>query len=171
MHKTDTAKTYTIRPFQAGVDKPAVIARLHLEVRRWQEEHQKNIFTDIYDSQADLNAIDEFYLKPGGNFFVAYEPATGRVAGFVGLKNEGQETGRIMRLAVMEKYRRQGIGLSLVNTAVDWARDNDFKLLRLGTGFREKARPVYEKAGFKVIGTKNGKDYLMEYDLTEKHIS
>lgn len=161
--------TYTIKLFQVGVDKPAEIARLHLEVRRWQEINQDNIFSDIYSSQVDLNAIESFYIEPGGNFFVARDQATGKIAGFIGLKNEGQAVGRIMRMAVMLEYRRQGIGFSLVQAAVEWSKENGFSKLKLGTGFKEKAKPVYEKAGFVVVDTNNNKDYLMELDLLNIH--
>lgn len=156
---------YIVEPFQPGIDDQAEIASLHLEVRRWQEKHQNNIFSNIYDSQSDLNAIEEFYMIPGGNFFVARNLETGKIAGFVGLKNEGNQTGRIMRLAVMEEHRRRGIGLKLMQEAVSWASQNDFSTLRLATGFKEKAKHIYERVGFTVVGTKNDKDHLMECKL------
>jgi len=156
---------YSIDLFREGVDDPAEIARLHLGVRRLQVATDNNTFLDFYESQVDLNAIGSYYVEPGGNFFVARDIGSGCIAGFVGIRNEGERVGALKRMAVMPKHRRRRVGLSLAQTAVGWSKANGFTKLTLTTGFKENAKPIYEAVGFKDVGTKNDKDWLMELEL------
>ena len=55
-------------------------------------------------------------------------------------------------LWVEEKYRRQGIGSSLVRTAERTARERGCHMMTLGT-FDFQAKPLYEKHGYTECGT------------------
>jgi GNAT superfamily N-acetyltransferase len=117
-----------------------------------------------------LNAIGSFYIEPGGNFFIARNAATNNVAGFVGIKYELGGVGSLKRMAVMENYRRQGVGLALARTATRWAFEHGISKITLGTGIKENAKPIYEAVGFVTVGMKQGqdgkdKDFLMELDF------
>ena len=157
---------YSVNPFRPGIDAPDVIASLHLDVRLWQRESGQNEFAGrIMDSQADLKAIEASYLKPGGNFFIAKDK-TGKVIGFIGLKNDGDGNGSLKRLAVVPKWQRRGVGQALVTAIMDWAKKAGFTKLSLQTHSREYAKPLYEKLGFNVTGwVEEKQDWIMECRL------
>lgn len=164
--------SFTIKPFNSKVDDPIEIARLHLEVRQGQVLDDDNVFSDILESQTDLNTIEAFYIKPGGNFFIARDVATKQIAGFVGIKYEAEGLGSLKRMAVIKKFRRRGIGIALARAATKWCAENNYSKITLGTGIKEHAKPIYEAVGFITVGMKkdaNGKDkdYLMELNLLQ----
>jgi GNAT superfamily N-acetyltransferase len=156
---------YSVDAFDPSVHDSAEIAALHLEVRQQQVASGQNTFTDIMDSQQDLNDIAGSYINSGGNFFIAKKSATGATAGFVGIKNNGDGEGILKRLAVLPEHRNQWLGSSLVSMAVHWAGRNGLKHLTLSTGQNEPARPIYLRTGFEDYGF-DGKNHLMELHLT-----
>lgn len=162
----NTETTITVEPFDPNVDNAYDIARMHLAIRRWQESTGQNNFTQIYDSQPDLRALEAYYIEPGGNFFVARDNTVSRIVGFIGLKNEGEGLGRIRRLAVEPPYHRQGIGRMLVGTAVGDAISKDFTDLTLHTAYDENAKPLYEEFGFEAtdFDTEHW-DWVMDMEL------
>jgi GNAT superfamily N-acetyltransferase len=143
------------------------VAAYHLAVRLQQRRDGENQFrTNIHDSQTDLKAIHSYYIKPGGNFFIARDTVTNAIAGFVGIKRLDTTTGRIKRMAVLPHYRRQHIGTHLIETAITWASDTGFKKLVLATGEHENAIHIYKAAGFELVGYDEAHtDYLMEIEL------
>lgn len=142
-----------IEAFKPEAHDASEIAAAHLMVREWQENEGYNTFSDILDSQVDLSAIEDTYIKPGGNFFVARQPATNEIIGFVGLRNDGEGHGTVKRLAVIPNQQGQRLGSAMVAELIDWARSHGFTHLRLTTGKSETAREkVYEHAGFVVTG-------------------
>ncbi len=143
------------------------IYAFHLSIRQWQIDNQNNVFSNFYESKEDLPRIDEYYLEPGGNFFVATNDKTKEIAGIVGLRNDGNGLGEIKRMAVHPKLHRQKIGIRLVHELVNWARSEGFTKLHLFTGENENAKPLYEKFGFEVIGRveRNG-DYEMQLNIS-----
>lgn len=157
---------YQIRYFDSMVHSEAEIARIHLDVRAWEVQHLGIVFDDTRLAQTELHAIEEYYIRPGGNFLVASDLATGKIVGFVGIKlaaTAAVKTGIIKRMAVVPAYHRRGIGTSLVELALKWARENSFAKITLTTGMREHAKPLYEKFGFREIGRVGEKrDYRME---------
>lgn len=159
---------YTVGSFVSGRDDPTELARLHLEVRQRQEAEGENKFSDIFDSQADIGNLKEYYIAPGGNFFVAREIG-GEVMGFVGLRHDGHGYGSLKRMATVFEYRNRGVATALVSTTIDWAKDRGFTKLTLHTNQGEAAKPRYEAAGFEIVGFLPEKglqgDYIMELNL------
>ena len=156
-------KSSRVVPFDGEVHSADEILEKHLSVRQWQLDNQNNVFSNFYESKKDLGALEDWYIKDGGNFFVAEDPTTGQVIGFVGVRNEGDGAGRIKRMAVLPEYHRRGIGTELVGAAVSWARQNGFRSVVLTTGIHENAKPIYEGFGFKEVGpVARNQDYMME---------
>lgn len=156
---------YTIKSFKTGIHDSSEIAKLHLAIRRWQEKIGQITFSNILESQIDLNKLEEYYIAPGGNFFVA-ENIDGAIIGFVALHNDGNGKGTIKRLAVLPDYHRRGIARALVSETVNWAKQNGFLKISLHTNIGEKARPIYEQFGFKVVGfVDEHEDWTMEANL------
>ena len=148
---------------------PSQIAIAHLAVRQNQELVGTNRFSDIQDTQLDLNGLEQNYIAAGGNFFIA-RTEDGQLKGFVGLRNDGDGNATLKRLAVLPEFEGQGTGRALVEELIAWARYNSFIKISLQTGGDEEAKTkIYEKAGFVVTGTvpKENKsdEWLMELTL------
>lgn len=160
-------RSVPIEGFNPELHDKAEIAATHLMVRQWQESEGRNTFSDILDSQIDLTTIEDAYIAPGGNFFVARQPITDEIIGFVALRNDGDGQGTVKRLAVVPDQQGQRIGPALVAELLDWARANGFTHLTLTTGKKELAREkVYEHAGFVVTGEiLEHNDWVMELNL------
>lgn len=141
----------TVTPFEEDTVRPIDIANIHLGIRMWQEQVGQNKFSNLHESQTDLRDLENYYIKSGGNFFIA-RTAERAVAGFVGIRNNGHGQGSIKRLAVLPEHHSQGIGQALVGEAVDWAQAQNFEKLTLHTNAGENARSIYEKYGFEVVG-------------------
>lgn len=136
------------------------VAEKHVEIRRGQEADGTNWFPDLFDSQVDLRAAQEFYAAPGG-FWVALD-ASGQLVGFVGLKAADLGLGWLKRLAVDPSMRGQGIGARLVAAVIGHAVECGYRYVWLSTGRREHARPIYEAAGFREMWVDEAHDdYVM----------
>lgn len=165
------AKEVTIEPFNGDQAVADTVADLHLQVRLGQRQDGTNEFhpdvTPLHDSQGDLRNMQGYYVEPGGNFWIARDSAH-QIVGFVGLKREPGDIGVLKRMAVINQYRRQGIGRLLGETLVSWARDHDFVAITLGTSVTEKAHDLYLQMGFVDTGFgKDGADYRMRLDLKQ----
>jgi GNAT superfamily N-acetyltransferase len=158
----------TIEPFNHTVDiAPDQIAAMHLGVRIWQEQTGQNKFSDLHETVPDITELQERYVLPGGNFFIARSEE--QVLGCIGLRHLDDGKGMLKRFAVVPSHQGEGIGSGLVGSALDWARNQDFKKLILHTNRSEQARHIYERAGFRVVDFlpdkgKSG-DFVMELFL------
>lgn len=162
--RPETDPGYSISEFDPARHSAAEIARLHLAIRQKQQADGENSYYNITDSQTDLTNIDGYYLHPGGQFLVATGPG-GQIAGFVGLKKTDRG-GELKRLAVVPDHRRAGLGDRLVGHAVYWATLRGWPQLSLATGYGERAKPIYLRHGFLVVGRNEAsRDFLMELKL------
>uniref|UniRef100_K3XAQ0 N-acetyltransferase domain-containing protein n=1 Tax=Globisporangium ultimum (strain ATCC 200006 / CBS 805.95 / DAOM BR144) TaxID=431595 RepID=K3XAQ0_GLOUD len=89
----------------------------------------------------DLANIENVYVKPGGNFWVATiddEQQDGgrreKVIGMVGLEAKPNQEGELRRMSVDSAYRRYGVGRMLVTHLETWAKANGFVKVWLTTG-------------------------------------
>ena len=120
------------------------------------------------EAQPDLNNIPSFYQKDKGNFWVAV--IENKVVGTIALLDIGNSRGALRKMFVHKDFRGKeyGIGQILLNTLLEWARQNNFKEILLGT--TEKfiaAQRFYEKNGFGEIDKQSlPKDFpVMEVDV------
>jgi putative acetyltransferase len=156
--------TVEIHPYDRTRDTD--VHAFHDGIRAWQTANgQVEVFGDDND---DLHAIDACYLSYGGGFWVARDTTTGALVGCVGLKRSGPTLGHLRRLAVHPDYHREGIATALVAALITEARAMGLTTIRLGTGEKENARPLYERAGFYVDGWVDASsDYSMTLDLRQ----
>ena len=56
----------------------------------------------------------------------------------------------VSRIAILESYRHQKIGSTLMNHVIQYAKDQHLKYIMLGTSDFQ-AKPFYEKIRFKVV--------------------
>jgi len=108
---------------------------------------EKYIVSSIED---DLARIDEVYVKPGGAFFVAADTQSdGRVVGCVAVEKKSDTAVELRRMSVDPEVRGQGLGLSLVRMAEEFAALGGFETLFLSTGTNmAPAVALYHRAGF-----------------------
>lgn len=104
------------------------------------------------EAQPDLVNIPSFYQKDAGNFWVAIIENT--VVATIALSDIGNNRGALRKMFVHQGYRGKewGVGQQLLNTLLEWARQNNLKEILLGT--TEKfiaAQRFYEKNGFEEI--------------------
>lgn len=94
--------------------------------------------------------LAEELQNPQAHFLVA--EADGETAGYIGVQEICGE-GYVTNVAVLPKYRRQGIGAQLVRAAIHGAEERgcDFLSLEVRVG-NEAAVRLYEKLGFRVQG-------------------
>jgi GNAT superfamily N-acetyltransferase len=77
----------------------------------------------------DLLDLDDFYIKPGGAFFVLKSGKS--ILGTVGVKKNGEDGAEIRRLFVEEEYRGRGLGKKLLEMAEGFCREKGFKKVKV----------------------------------------
>jgi GNAT superfamily N-acetyltransferase len=98
-----------------------------------------------YDPELDRDLDD-----PGATY-VAFWIALvdGDVAGSVALRDLGGDAYELKRMYLRSADRGRGVGKRLLAIALDWARANDARMIRLDTTERMvTARHLYESVGF-----------------------
>ena len=125
------------------------------------KEQVKDLIYDVYevetgryargrDGRPDLNIIKENYQDSGGNFWVAVE--SGKVIGTIGLLKQGKEIASMHRFCVAKIFRGKGVSAKLFSTFLEFAEDQGYKKIVLGTTPDAKAAiKFYERSGFKKI--------------------
>jgi len=95
-----------------------------------------------------VSDIDNLHIDNyrGGVFILLREK---RVVGFIVIRPITEDCLELKRLYLTSSERGKGLGLFLLNQAIDYAKKNDYKSIRLETSskFRE-AVSLYKKHGF-----------------------
>ncbi|GAB9470006.1 N-acetyltransferase cml2 [Globisporangium polare] len=103
--------------------------------------------------QDDIARIDEVYIAPGGNFFVA--TIEDKVVGMVALEKKPDGEGELRRMSVNAEYRRFGLGRKLVAHLETWAKSSSYKRVWLSTGANmTNAVKFYPSIGYEHYDTK-----------------
>ncbi|AYN04295.1 GNAT family N-acetyltransferase [Flavobacterium sp. 140616W15] len=102
------------------------------------------------EDQPDLLEINEFYHKKGGCFWGAF--ADGELVGTIALvKYDDSREGAIRKMFVKKEYRGKELFIAqqLLDTLIDFSRQNDLNDLYLGTvSILEAALRFYERNNF-----------------------
>ena len=97
----------------------------------------------------DLDHILEIY-KDRGRFWIAL--VNGEVVGTIALENKIGPTANLKRVFVLTPYQGKGIAQLLLEKAVNFAIENEYKVLELTSDLSMKrAHRFYEKHGFRKI--------------------
>ena len=146
--------------------------RFHIEP--WNEHHHESAATAIalaYSDHLDSRINDQYrtvagarrfiynivqfpgcgmFFKPGS--FVAFDLATGSLAGLVLVSFVGDETGHITQLCVTPAARGRGLGYELLRQAVATLRMHGAKRISLTvTAGNMDAIRLYERCGFEEV--------------------
>ena len=164
LNREGSRNSLSIVAFKEEIHSSTQIAEMHLQIRQRQEDAGENTYSNIMDSQEDLGDIPANYIQAGGQFFIAHS-AEGEIVGFIGLQQKEPGKGVAKRLSVIEDYRDQGIGNALVGQLIAWAKSSDYKSISLATGEKERARAIYSRHGFRIIGYKQKSSDQKSYDF------
>jgi putative acetyltransferase len=106
---------------------------------------------DSAATDADLNDIEESYIKPGGIFEVL-EDTQGRMLGTVGLYPLSAEVCELRKMYFIPEIRGKGLGRHLFERTIENARKLGFKRIELETArVLKEAQRLYVKNGFKPL--------------------
>lgn len=106
----------------------------------------------IAEDEAMPSEIHRKYAAAGTSWIAE---ADGQRVGFLCAESDFRDL-HIQELSVRQEWQGKGIGRKLMNTAIEYARRNQFKLVTLTT-FREVPwnAPFYRSLGFEVIENEN----------------
>lgn len=104
-----------------------------------------------YPVEATQKRLCQLLQSGSDRFFCAI--ADGRVVGYIHISDYNtlyaDHMKNIMGLAVLEDYRRRGIGTALLHAAEQWAKEDGAAAVRLVSGEdRLDAHKLYERAGY-----------------------
>jgi ribosomal protein S18 acetylase RimI-like enzyme len=118
------------------------------------------------DTGLDIDDIEAVYMHTSGNHFWVAEKRAGQIVGMIGVQHHDQGVGQIRRLRVCPDHQRQGIGKTLLETAIKFCEENLYLKVTLDT-FSERAYVIemFKKIGFVHGDTRHfaGKDLMNFY--------
>lgn len=143
-----TLADYQITITQAeGAADYAEVARLALDYARWFEAEMGHDFC-FQNFDDELKALDQVYGRPKGNAWLAKD-AAGQAVGLIAVKDLGGGACEMKRLWVDPSQRGTGLGRTLAELSITWARDAGYQVMKLDTLRRmESARALYAALGF-----------------------
>lgn len=127
----------------------------------YNEQEKKEISTSILESLPNWFGIPEAtqeYISKSSKlpFFVAIHES--KPLGFISIKENNQYTAEIYVMGVLSDYHKQGIGTSLINRVMQWAKEKGYEFLQVKTLdgshpdiYYAKTRKFYTSVGFKPL--------------------
>jgi putative acetyltransferase len=102
------------------------------------------------DFDLELEALPGAYVKPRGNLWLARDNTDGSALGVIAVKPLADNACEMKRLWVTDAAKGRGLGRTLAQTAIDFARAAGYAEMRLDTlGSRMRAAvALYESFGF-----------------------
>lgn len=118
------------------------VKALILSILSQEYPFDKNAYadSDIYDISGTYDgAKDGFFVYQDGN----------RIVGTAGIKSEEKKTALLRRLFVDPKFRRKGIGASLLKRCISFSKDEGYKeIVFRATDRMNEAIKLMTKHGF-----------------------
>jgi len=146
----------------------------HFEESRAEEirEFNKRILRDtnvLFEPggpwDADLDKIDEVYVKPGGCFVFIEE--SGAIIAMGALKIISESEAEVKRMRVETSLQRRGIGQKLLDYLTEFAKSLGVKRIILNTSeLQAPAQRFYEKNGYSEYRRANFKrEHLRDMEI------
>ncbi|SRR5712691_9179588 len=139
----------------ADVNDRSDLERLTIEIVPFEATHAEGFAALVADTLREFGfdhdpELDSDLDDPGGTYVALWIAlAGGEVAGSVALRDLGDGAYKLKRMYLRSEHRGRGLGRRLLATALDWARANHARVVRLDTAERMvPARRLYESAGF-----------------------
>src|SRR5713101_4127226 len=138
-----------------NVDDRSDLERLSIEIVPFEPTYAEGFAALVADTLRELGfeqdpELDGDLDDPLGTYVAVWIAlADGEVVGSVALCDLGDGVYKLKRMYVRSAHRGRGLGRRRLATALDWARANDARAVRLDTAERMvAARRLYESAGF-----------------------
>ena len=142
-----------------------------IEIIDYQDHYQEDFRKLNRDWLEKYNALDDYdlvilndpqkvILEPGGFIFFAQDRISGELVGTVSLMKISTRSFEVTKMCVAENHKKKGIGLQLLNHAIQIAKTAQAKKLSLYT-MRQltPAIKLYKKVGFGEVSLGKGKTY------------
>jgi ribosomal protein S18 acetylase RimI-like enzyme len=124
--------------------------------RRWIESHFEIVEADLRLLQSPQQEV----IFPGGAIVFARSKTTSEIIGTGGLVNCHDGSGEIIKMAVDESARDQGIGRLVAEALIQRARERGMECLYLETNSQlVAARSLYQRLGFVEIELSDDSDF------------
>ena len=138
-----------------NVDDPSDLERLAVDIVPFEPEHAAGFAALVVDTLREFGfepdaELDRDLDDPAGTYAALWVAlAGGVVVGSVALRELGGDAYMLKRMYLRLRCRGSGVGKQLLATALDWARANRARVVRLDTTERmAAARHLYESVGF-----------------------
>jgi len=138
-----------------NADDPSDLERLAVDIVPFEPEHAAGFAALVGDTLREFGfepdaELDRDLDDPAGTYAALWIAlAEGAVAGSVALRDLGGDAYELKRMYLRSACRGSGVGKRLLVTALEWARANHARVVRLDTTERmTAARHLYESAGF-----------------------
>jgi GNAT superfamily N-acetyltransferase len=159
-----------------SADDPSDLERLAVDIVPFEPEHAAGFAALVVDTLREFGfepdaELDRDLDDPAGTYAALWIALTGGVVvGSIALRDLGGDAYMLKRMYLRSACRDSGVGKQLLATALDWARANRARVVRLDTTERmAAARHLYEAVGFvRVPGEgppRQGQQRLL-YELT-----
>jgi len=139
----------------ADVNDRSDLGRLTIEIVPFETTHAEGFAGLVADTLREFGfehdpELDSDLDDPIGTYVALWIALAGHeVAGSVALRDLGDGAYKLKRMYLRPAHRGRGLGRRLLATALDWARANDARVVRLDTAEgMVAARRLYESAGF-----------------------
>jgi molybdenum cofactor guanylyltransferase len=139
----------------ANVNEPDDLTRLALPIVPFGAEHADGFRSLVSDTLREFGfepdpAIDSDLDDPARTYAAIWVVLEGdEVVGSIALRDLGERRLELKRMYLRTSQRGRGLGRRLLTTALDWARAQGTRTIRLDTTREmEAARHLYEQYGF-----------------------
>jgi len=147
----------------------------NIKIVQWEDKYAQ-AFIDLSKEwlnkygileQHDLDTIEHPYEMLNNNGMIWFAVDNGIAVGTVGMSKNKDGSYEMLKLAVTEKYQGRKIGRSLIETALNFAKENNIKhVILYSNNMLCSAIHLYESCGFKHVEIKNSEyetaDVMME---------
>ena len=138
-----------------------VLARAFRELFEWTETVDEIVARwDAENGVADVNDAMNHYLGNRGTFRVVVDGE--EIIGMGAVRRLSDEICELKRMWFLRDYRGRGLRRALALELIEWARDNDYQIMRLDSGSPPLFAPahrLYHLLGFVDIERYNDNDY------------
>jgi GNAT superfamily N-acetyltransferase len=138
-----------------NADDPSDLETLVVDIVPFEPEHAAGFVALVRDTLREFGfepdaELDRDLDDPAGTYTALWIAlAGGVVVGSIALRDLGGDAYMLKRMYLRSTRRGRGVGKQLLATALDWARANRGRVVRLDTTERMvAARHLYESVGF-----------------------